>query len=197
MLAKDLVSIKWYLLASALLFFIGAGVGYGNEALHALLNGQISALRDTVERMEATNSPQLWMFLFIFFNNFIKSVLIVFMGALFGLIPVYFLVMNGMILGFVAASIGASGGNVLEMLVIGILPHGVLELTAVMIAAGYGMKYGVLVFQELGRGLRGKAGGGEIKAFHGKLKRLIAFLFLALLAAAFIESTITYSLVRG
>jgi stage II sporulation protein M len=194
---QDVLSLKWYLLASAGLFFIGMGFGYGNEELHSYLFAQIDALRGTLERMERMDNPQLWMFLFIFFNNFLKSVLVVFLGALFGVFPLYFLVMNGMILGFVAAATEEAGGSVASMFIQGILPHGVLELTAIMIAAAYGMKYGMLVLRELLLAFRGRSSASELKAFHGRLKRLIAFLFLALLAAAFIESTITYYLVRG
>jgi stage II sporulation protein M len=194
---QDLISVKWYLLASAGLFFIGIGFGYGDEGLHGYLFTQIESLRGTIERMEAMDNPQLWMFLFIFFNNFIKSVLIIFLGALFGVIPVGFLVINGMILGFITAVTGQAGQDVAAMLIRGILPHGVLELTAIMIAAAYGMKYGMLVTGELLRSFRGRSASSELTVFHGRLKRLIAFLFLALLAAAFIESTITYYLVRG
>jgi stage II sporulation protein M len=194
---QDLLSLKWYVLASAGLFFLGMVIGFSSVGLHEYLFRQIEALRGTIERMEAMENTQLWMFLFIFFNNFIKSVLVVFLGALFGLFPIYFLVMNGMILGFVTAAAAQAGENAAILIIRGILPHGVLELTAIMIAAAYGLKYGGIVLNELFRAFRGRSAPSELKAFHGTLKRLIGFLFIALLAAAFIESTITYYLVRG
>ena len=79
----------------------------------------------------------------------------------------------------------------------GLLPHGVLVTGAIIIAAAYGLRYGVLIASELVLAFRGRGGSDKIKSFHAGLKRLVAFLFLALLAAAFIESTITYMLVRG
>jgi len=189
--------MKWYILASALLFAAGIAVGSGNPSLQNYLQSQIEPLIGTVERLEAMENTQLWMFLFIFFNNFIKAVAIVFLGALLGVIPIYFLFANGMVLGFVIAMASQSGANAASLVITGILPHGILELTAIMIAGAYGMKYGVLIIRELMSAMRGRASVNELRAFHGTLKRLMSFLFLAMLAAAFIESTVTYFLVRG
>lgn len=194
---RDVVSLKWYMAVSVALFFIGIGIGAQSEWLNRYLAEQIEPLRETVLQLETMDNKQLMMFLFIFFNNFIKSLLVVFLGALFGLFPIYFLVLNGMIVGFITAVAGDAGMDVAAMVVRGILPHGILEITAIIIAAAYGLKYGVLVMKELVLAIRGRRTASGLKAFHGTLKRLIAFLFFALLAAAFIESTITYFLVRG
>jgi len=194
---QDLSAMRIYIGISAALFALGIGLGATGDWLDAYLAGQLEPLRGMVERLDAMDNAQVWMFLFIFINNFVKSVLVVFLGALFGIFPIYFMVMNGMILGYVAATAGESGANVGQVIVLGILPHGVLELTAVVIAASYGLKYGTLVSAELFRALRGGGSPAALRAFHGTLRRLVSFLFFALLAAAFIESTITYFLVRG
>ncbi|TLS48384.1 stage II sporulation protein M [Paenibacillus antri] len=195
--AKDLAAIRWYFAVSVALFFVGVAFGAGSEGLNAYLESQIEPMRGVAERLDATANPQVWMFLFIFINNFVKSLFVVFLGALFGLFPLFFLLTNGMILGYVAAVAGDSGANVFSLIVRGILPHGLLEITAILIAAAYGLKYGALVFAELVRAFRGGGSSASLKAFHGTFGRLIAFLFFALLVAAFIESTITYFLVRG
>ncbi len=196
--AKDLAALKWYLAASAALFFVGIAIGAGAAGgLSAYLDHQVAPMRELAERLDATGNPQVWMFLFIFINNFVKSLLVVFLGALFGLFPLFFLLTNGMILGYVAAIAGDAGANVTSLVVRGILPHGLLEITAILIAAAYGLRYGTLVLSELARAFRGGGSSASLRAFHGTIKRLIGFLFFALLVAAFIESTITYFLVRG
>lgn len=196
--AKDLAALKWYVAASAALLFAGIALGAGAAGgLGDYLDNQIEPMRGLAERLDATDNPQVWMFLFIFLNNFIKSLLVVFLGALFGIFPLFFLLTNGMILGYVVAVAGEAGANVTSLVVRGILPHGLLEITAIVIAAAYGLKYGTLVLSELGRAFRGGGSSASLRAFHGTIKRLVAFLFFALLAAAFIESTITYFLVRG
>ncbi|HZG74903.1 MAG TPA: stage II sporulation protein M [Paenibacillus sp.] len=196
--AKDLATLKWYLAASAVFFFAGIALGAGaGGGLSVYLDNQIESMRGLAERMDATDHPQVWMFLFIFINNFVKSLLVVFLGALFGVFPMFFLLTNGMILGYIAAVAGDAGANVTALVVRGILPHGLLEITALVIAAAYGLKYGTLVLAELGRAFRGGGSSASLQAFHGTIKRLVVFLFFALLAAAFIESTVTYFLVRG
>jgi len=198
---RDLISMRWYLAVSLLLFAGGfAFGGAASDALGAQLENALAPLRGTVERMEALGHAQVRLFVFIFINNFLKAILAVFLGALFGLFPVVFLVSNGMLLGYVVASIKAAGLDVADSVIRGLLPHGVLEIFAILVAAAYGLRYGVLVGSELVTALRRRGyggSGGKIREFHAGLKRLAAFLFFALLTAAFIESTVTYMLVRG
>jgi stage II sporulation protein M len=197
--ANDLSRLKGYIFAGALLFIGGIAFGYGSDVLDAFLLGQADSLRSTIEQLDRMNDAQVWIFLFIFFNNFIKSLAVVFLGALFGIFPIFMLSLNGMLLGYLVSAAENAGVDAGGLVVRGILPHGVLELTAVIIAAAYGLRYGVLIFRELAGAIRGRREDerGELKQFHGSLKRLMAFLFFMLLAAAFIESTITFWLVRG
>lgn len=194
---EDIRSMKWYIAVSAALFTIGIAVGSGSEQLHQFMQSQIEPLMDTVQRLDEMENTQLWLFIFIFFNNFLKSAAIVFLGAVLGLVPIYFLLVNGMVLGYVVRMSSDHGVHMGDVIIRGLLPHGLLELTAVIIAAAYGIRYGVLIFRQLSAVLRGTTGSKEIRTFHGMVKRLMVFLFAALLAAAFIESTVTYFLVRG
>lgn len=199
MFARDVALLKGYIGFSVALFLGFAIYGYTTDSLDAFLLSQTETIRDAAVRLEQMDNSQLWMFVFIFLNNFIKSVAVVFLGALFGLVPLLFIGMNGMLLGYVIALAGEAGANVPATIIRGILPHGVLELTAILIASAYGLKYGSLVSKALAAAVRGRAGDGQggLAHFHGSLKRLLPFLFFALLAAAFIESTVTFYLVRG
>lgn len=195
--AEDLKQMKGYIAVSAALFFIGIAVGSGSGMLQRFLQSQIEPLAGMAEQLDQLENTQLWLFLFIFFNNFLKSAAVVFLGALFGLIPAYFLLVNGMVLGYVIRMMSVSGMNSVDLIIRGLLPHGLLELTAVIIAAAYGIKFGVLVSRSLAGLLRGRSTRADLRGFNQMVKRLMGFLFLALLAAAFIESTVTYFLVRG
>jgi len=194
---KDLAAMRWYLAVSALLFAGGIAFGAASESFGAYMEGQLEPLRRIVAQAESSDNAQLLLFLIIFLNNFVKMILMVFLGAIFGLFPIYFLVSNGMIIGYVVASAGRAGLDVVSLVVRGLLPHGMLETAAIVIAAAYGLRYGMLIASELFLAFRGRGSGDRIKKFHSGLKRLAAFLFFALLAAAFIESTVTYALVRG
>jgi stage II sporulation protein M len=200
---NDWVELRAYLLTSVILLAAGIYVGSTSSSLDAFLLAQIEPLRETVSRLEMMDNQQLWIFLFIFFNNFIKAVAVIFLGALLGVFPIIFLVINGLMIGFVISWAGRAGASMFEVIVLGLLPHGIVELSAILIAAAFGIRYGKLVFSALWRRFRNASaeeqdqGTAELKAFHGKLGRMIGFLFLALLLAAFIESTITFSLLRG
>ncbi|WP_274365189.1 stage II sporulation protein M [Paenibacillus thermotolerans] len=198
-LIADMAKIKGYIFFAATLFLAGVAVGYATDVLDPYLVGQADSMRDLVERLDRMNNSQVWMFLFIFFNNFLKALAVVFLGALFGIIPVIMLAINGLLIGYVFSAAADNGLHVGSLFVRGILPHGVLEITAIVIAAAFGMRYGTLILRELVGALRGRSGdeSGELKRFHKSLGRLTAFLFFALLAAAFIESTVTFWLVRG
>lgn len=199
MFAQELSSLKGFIGLCTILFLGSVGFGYTTDTLDAFLLSQTEALRDTAVRLEQMDNSQLWIFVFIFLNNFIKSVVIVFLGALFGIVPLVFIAMNGMLIGYVVALAGEAGAGVASIVIRGLLPHGVLEVTAILIASAYGVKYGTLVSKELAAAVRGRDGDGrgELSRFHSSLKRLVPFLFFALLAAAFIESTVTFYLVRG
>ena len=51
--------------------------------------------------ISSKENPQVWFFIFIFLNNAIKSVIIIFLGLLLGVLPLFMLIANGMILGYV------------------------------------------------------------------------------------------------
>ena len=85
------------------------------------------------------------IFLFIFLNNAIKGFLIILLGSFFGIIPAFFVFINGELLGQVLGiSVFAAGpGKVL----LGILPHGILEIPAIILSAGYGLWIGYKAYR--------------------------------------------------
>jgi stage II sporulation protein M len=200
---NDLIELRRDLVTSVILLAVGIYVGLTSSRLDAFLLAQIEPLRETVSRLEMMDNQQLWIFLFIFFNNFIKALAVIFLGALLGIFPIIFLVINGLMIGFVISWAERAGASMVEVIVLGLLPHGIVELSAILIAAAFGIRYGKLVFGAIWQRIRNATAeendtaAVKLKSFHGKLGRLIGFLFLALLLAAFIESTITFSLLRG
>ena len=80
-----------------------------------------------------------------------------------------------------------------------VIPHGILELPAIIVAAAFGLRLGVLVLQLLVSMVvpkRSAAVREEFRLFMRSLVPVCVLLLLVLLAAAAIESTITFWLVR-
>lgn len=81
------------------------------------------------------------MALFIFFNNSIKVFVFIFLGILFAAPTLFFLVLNGWVLGYVAGLTYPQLG--LQGLFYSLFFHGIFELTALFIGASLGLWLGV------------------------------------------------------
>ncbi|RIX47848.1 stage II sporulation protein M [Paenibacillus nanensis] len=193
--------MRGYISFSFILFFASIVVGGTNTSFHSFLNGQLEGLGQLVD-MVGNNT--LLMMLVIFLNNAIKSILIMYLGAFYGVIPFFFIVTNGMVIGYLleAASNSTSPDAlpVWEIIVKGLLPHGIIEIPAIIFACAYGLKFGGLVFRASGSLVfaRGKLGGigKEIEHFAIRTVPMIVILTVALLIASVIESTITTWLLK-
>jgi len=191
-----LARMKPYLILSTMLFFAGFIVGGSNESLRGFLDGQLAALGELGGMAESADNPGLVFFLIIFLNNAIKSALIIYLGALFGIFPVIFLVVNGMMLGYLYTRLGEMGENAALVFLKGVLPHGIIEIPAVLLACAFGLKFGSLVFKSIGALFSRRSGlAGEYEAFVIRSVPALLLVVVALLTAAIIESTLSVWLI--
>ena len=186
-----------YISFSTIIFLAGIIIGGTNPAFRQFLDSQLAGLEELVKGVQNSANPTLTMMIVIFFNNAIKAVLVMYFGALLGIIPIVFLIVNGMVIGYImqlnAGTIGAM--QTVELMVKGILPHGWIEIPAIIIACAYGIRFGVIMLKLLGSGLfaRSKA-AANVKSLEFFLIRSVPVTVLlvgALLLAAIIESTVT------
>ncbi|WP_431086605.1 stage II sporulation protein M [Paenibacillus sp. 8b26] len=193
----DLHTTRRLILVSAFLFCISIVVGWlSTGAIQSILAQQLSGLGEVAQRLQQTEHPQWSFFVFIFFNNAIKCVLVIFVGALFGIVPFVFLIMNGMVLGFVVHLQADTGRSLYEVIVKGLLPHGVIELPVLIIACAFGLKFGGQVMTSIGAGigLKRKGLAQTWESFMKQTFRVSIWSVVLLLIAAAIESGITYRL---
>lgn len=186
MIAKDKIPI--YQRASFALFTISVTLGY----LSAYFNPETArsivfeALKgfDFVKEMNS-----LEILLFIFLNNAGKSLLAIILGVFFA--PIVFIIVNGLLLGMVVRVVGTTIGY-LEILAT-LMAHGIFELPAVLIAAGYGWWFGIQVWKKI----FGQNPEFEIKeGFTFILKRFLKIVVPILAVAAFIETFISPQLMK-
>lgn len=129
----------------------------------------------------------------IFVNNFVKALLLIPSGAVFGLPPIAFIALNGLILGVVLSYSVANLGVWITLA--GILPHGILEIPAILIASGLALNVGWEVWMKV----LGKGGRPKVVVKDG-LKTCIRVIAPMLAVAALIEAFVTpviVMLVRG
>ncbi|MEK4733962.1 MULTISPECIES: stage II sporulation protein M [Paenibacillus] len=193
----DLHTTRRLIFISAILFCTSIIVGWlSTGTIQSMLAQQMKGLGEVAQRLQNSEHPQWSFFVFIFFNNAIKCVLVIFMGAVFGIVPFIFLIVNGMVLGFVVHLQTDIGRSIYEVVVKGLLPHGVIELPVLIIACAFGLKFGINIMSTIGTsiGLKRKETGLSWDVFMKQTLRVSIWSVILLLIAAAIESGITYRL---
>ncbi|MEW6033447.1 MAG: stage II sporulation protein M [Chloroflexota bacterium] len=125
-------------------------------------------------------SPAL-LFFAIFLNNAIKALLVIMLGTAFGVIPLLFTVTNGVVLGFAIQLAGSA-----SLVTAALLPHGVIEIPAVLLSAGLGFSLGATAWRKVTR--------RDVNMSHellGAVKTYILIIGPALLVASAIETFVT------
>ncbi|MEC0093949.1 hypothetical protein PMSD_21505 [Paenibacillus macquariensis subsp. defensor] len=196
---KDISLIKKTMMVSTLIFIIGIAVGWlSTETIAQFVNQQIEGIRQISQNLSESERPQWSFFVFIFLNNSIKAVLIIFFGIFLGILPVIFLMINGMVLGYLVHHLSAQGENMFDVIVKGLLPHGIIEIPAIIIACAFGLRLGTLVWISIGQWNREKrANLGEVWSdFFKRVGPISLWIVILLFIAAIIESTLTFWLMQ-
>ncbi len=123
-------------LAVVLILFIGT-ILLGYIAPVFFVEAIRELLKNLVDETEGMNFSQL--FVFIFQNNLKTAFLGIILGIFLGVIPLFYAVTNGYILGFVASQAAEVFG---PAILLRLLPHGIFELPALIISLALGLKLG-------------------------------------------------------
>jgi len=165
------------------------------EQLHQWMHQFFEQIQRKVGPVE--HGPEL--FVRIFVNNALASLVLILSGLLFGVYPVYGLLLNGMAIGYLLQSLAVAGQSPWKMFLLGILPHGIFEIPAILLAAAFGMRLGLLVWQSFLRLLRPAARRKPQqltwRGLFAQLPLTINLVLGLLLLAAAIESTVSLYLV--
>jgi len=175
---------------SALIFFVSIIAGYIYAALYPPSMGDLFAgWEPIIEWLQ--NATSIEIFLLIFINNSVKSLLILVLGIGFGVIPALFLAYNGIFIGLAVYIMKELTGW--TAVLIGLMPHGVIEIPAILLAAGVGMRLGDILAQTIFRGAR-----FDLKSeFMDALRIFSRIILPMLLIAAIIEAFFTAAIIGG
>lgn len=189
-----------YFTMMAVVFITSAVASYfQGESLTTFLKqaGVFEEIEKVVQSIQ--NQPTfLNAFISIFLNNLFATMVIIFFGALFfGIYPFSAMLMNGMMLGttlHIAAQ--TSGQNPWAIFVQTILPHGIMELPALFMAAGLGIHLGMAVLRRVLSVFstkRMQASIAEWKTIRGRLVPNLTVIVVLLFFAAIVESVLIIS----
>ncbi len=179
-------------LMMVLLFFAGVWLGgrapQMNQALAGILEKQALQKFESMAKW-LTNMPFFVWILVIWFNNLLASTVSFFSGIL--LIPPALMVLaNGAIVGLVQ-KISVTHGIDGFHFYLGIMPHGIFELTAFFIAAGLGIRFGLVFYRSWWRILTGRGNNGLVKSFAAEMKYYLILIVILFSIAAIIEVTVS------
>ncbi|MBT2655759.1 stage II sporulation protein M [Bacillus sp. ISL-18] len=142
---------QWKFVAAAMILFligaIGSFLSVMNDPLHiySILPAEISQGVDPSKLGKGTNAVDSSLMSASIMTNNIKVGIFAFAGGItFGLVTVYLMVYNGIIIGALAALFWHHGKSYDFWAYI--VPHGMIELTAIFIAGGAGLLMGYKLF---------------------------------------------------
>lgn len=198
-------NLRWYLLIIVAVFSICLAIGYSiGMTLPSLTGNTISDLKDQVGTLKETSS--LGFMLGIFENNVIKCFLAAILGLAAGVAPLAFTVANGFVVGIAVGYVMGDSG--LLYVLVGMLPHGIIEMPMVFLSGAIGLKLGSDVLRSLYRTIRAAIGTKQSSDLSRPVQKkidlwkdikegLLIYVFWVaplLFVAAFLETFVTGTL---
>lgn len=173
-----LMDIKIHILVIMLVFFLSTASGFIHSSMDSEyakqslieINGLLSIIKDL--------SPSDIMLL-IFFNNAVKSLVILMLGIGFGVMPLVFVAYNGYILGVIMHVVAYERGFTFFMSAI--IPHGIIELPMIFISAAIGLKIGTEMLRSI---------TGHTANINTEFSRGVKFYFYRVMPLLFVAAVI-------
>lgn len=176
------------LLMAACLFAIGVLMGgVFSGTLTNLLTPMAKGLRQEAAQLVQDHSLVKVAFS-IFSNNLRVSLFMMVGGVVFGVLPALGAFANGALIGYVLyALVVRTHANLFLVVLAGILPHGIFEIPAYLLASAVGMRYGALVW----RGMLGRTLPGSWQRTGKDTAPAILWVMGLLVVAAAVETFVT------
>lgn len=168
----------------ALVFYFGSS--NSENEVDEVFDNQLAQIQEMVSFI-IDNQP-IVSALLIFMNNYISMAQMLIFGVVAGISPLITLGLNGAIVGMLLSLSAGSDLTLLQIIVFGILPHGIFELFAFFLCGAIGLKLG---YHCVASPLPGKTRMESFRYIWKEAISILPLVVLLLLAAAFIEIMIT------
>lgn len=184
------------LLLSLGVLVLGAVVGFlAKDLMQEIMKAMLQQMSGVVDKVKYVNNP-FYMFWLILKNNIFATISMISFGFLtLGVFSFFSLFINGALIGFLMATYASAGVNPWKMFAVGMLPHGIFEFPAILIACATGIRLGWFVMKWLGSlGLPKEKSRSTRESFHFYLKDLpliVGTIVVLLIVAATVESLVT------
>lgn len=175
---------KWWLIIAIVLFVAGLVLGL---RMPTSLAGPASQEVNVLEQLAdfLASLPRWSLFLIIFLKNVTAVLFSFILSPFFCLVPILTLTVNGWLIGVVSAAVIEEKS--ITYLLVGLLPHGILELPALIMGEAVALSFGVTVMLAIFRRER----RGLILPSLKQNARYLAIALGLFLPAAIIETYLT------
>lgn len=189
-------SIQKALLLSTILFTTALLAGYSLGFHPSITEGQgaddfFDEFRDLFAGFAELTRTELAAFIFV--NNAVKSFVFMILGVALGTLPAFFLIINGGVIGLVVNLTNVTIGP--AFLFAALVPHGILEIPALLYGAALGFKVGSQVWKRI-RKQKSFVRESLTRGVKSFLRVVLPVLLLAALIEAFVTPEVI-ALVTG
>lgn len=153
----------------------------GDNPVNRAVEDQTEGPREYIEQEAKVERSYLEEVAFFIRNNLTSVIQNIGFGVAFGIFSIYSLLRNGFMIGYVGST---SGYSTLELLSL-LLPHGVFELTGILLAISCGVRLGIGSIKSII-----ERGVDPLREAGRKIKGLIPSLILLIIIAALIEAAL-------
>ena len=134
------------------------------------------------------NLPKPVLALMIFANNAVKTLLVIVLGIAFAIVPLVFVLVNGVAIGVVLHLATQSKG--LAYSILAIVPHGVFELPGVLCGAAIGLMLGNKAVSRLFRKSEFKVGSELSRALKIFATTIVPLLLIGAITEAYLTAAL-------
>ncbi len=136
-------SLRKYIFIITGLFIFSLMIGFLTSVKNpALSENYLETFKHSFGWIKAL--PPLAIMLLIFLNNAFKSLLALVLGVGLGVIPLFFVAGNGIIIGMLADVVSRQKGTLFVLA--SLLPHGIIEVPMILISSGIGLRLGYVMY---------------------------------------------------
>jgi len=179
--------LRPFLITALLLFALGIIAGSLLAAHSSFAGLKINESLGGFAQM-FRNLPRPLLALMIFANNAVKTLLVIVLGIVFAIVPIVFIVVNGVAIGVVLSLVTQSQG--LAYSVLAIIPHGVFELPGVLSGAAIGVMLGSKATKRLFRRSEFNVGSELSRAVKIFLTIILPLLAIGAITEAYLTAAI-------
>ncbi len=191
-------SLRKYVLVVVVIFILSIITGLlESEKNPELSKNLLEPFERLVNWIKTINPPILQtmvLLMIIFLNNALKSLAAIFLGIGFGIFPLFLVAYNGEAVGIVA-NIFSKEKGILYVLA-ALLPHGIIEIPAILISAGIGLRLGHMVYLSL-RGMKTDIRSELRQAVKFYIRVIVPLLLVAALIETFVTPLFAYRFMNG